>query len=311
MPGHQAPKGPLGDVGMWCHTIVRPVRRGAHLTAWLWLALPALGCGGSIPIITSKVEPPPYLDHDLAFLEPGSTDLAELTEELGPAAIVRRDGKLQVYAASVNQKRVVMAGNTSPFKHHYLVVELDNRDIVQRFEVVRPVSDPWFGSPDLPCTSWGVCILRDPWLYHGGFLSLGHEELAAYDDIAVVLDTGDGDALARTYLPGDSECAIYIYNALKSETWSSMEMATDESPWRYLPGGTYTWWTAPPGQYLIRAVYGPSCEASEIQELELDGQPAHSYYLSLAGKKCSKMSIVLESEATAKESLQSRRLVVR
>lgn len=290
------------------HTIARQVRRDVHLTACLAVALATLGCG-SLPMVASKVEPAPFQDHDLAFLEAGSTDLATLTEELGPATIVRSDGRLEVYAAAVNQKRVVMVGSGSPFKHHYLIVELDSHDVVQRFEVVRPKRTPLFGTAGLPCTSWGVCILRDPWQYHMGLFSLGHEVLPAGNDIAVVLDTAEADVLAKEYLPSDDECAIYLYNALKSGVWSLIRVATDEKPRRYLPEGTYCWFTAPPGRHAIRASFGPDCEVKQTRTFELDCEPARSYFLSLAGKTCSKTSITLEPEATARQALKERRLI--
>lgn len=68
--------------------------------------------------------------------------------------------------------------------------------------------------------------------------------------------------------------------------------------------------TPPPGRQLIRAQFGPTCEAQDIRTLELDCEPAQSYYISVAGKKCSKMSLTLVPETTAKEMLQKRRLIV-
>lgn len=171
---------------MRCHTVARQVRRDVHLTACLAVALATLGCG-SLPMVASKVEPAPFQDHDLAFLEAGSTDLATLTEELGPATIV-------------------------------------------------------------------------------------------------------------------------LYNALKSGVWSLIRVATDEKPRRYLPEGTYCWFTAPPGRHAIRASFGPNCKVKQTRTFELDCEPARSYFLSLAGKTCSKTSITLEPEATARQALKERRL---
>lgn len=295
---------------MRCHTIVRRLRRDVQLTAWLWVTLAAVGCG-SIPMVDSKIDPLPYLDQEIEFVEPGSTCLATLIDELGPAPIIRREGRLWVWAAAVNRSRVVMVGSGSPYKHHYLVVELDSDGVVQRFEVVRPHHTPVFGSAELPCTSWGVCVLRDPFQYHVGFFTLGREELPAGEDIAVVLDASDADALARESLPGDHECAIFLYNASPSGAWSTTSVTIGEAPWRYLPEGTSSRFTPPPGRQLIRASFGPSCEADEIQAFELDCEPAHSYYFSVAGKKCSNMRITPVPEATARETLQKRRLIVR
>jgi hypothetical protein len=292
-----------------CHTIVRTVRRCASPAAWLWVALFILGCG-SLPMVDSKVDPLPFQDQDLEFLEPGSTDLEALVDELGPAAIVRRGGRLQVWAAAANQSRVVMVGGGSPYKHHYLVVELDSDGIVQRFEVVRPNHTPVFGSAEPPCTSWGVCILRDPFEYHMGLFTLGHEELPAADDIAVVMDASDEDSLARDSLPGRNECAVYLFNASATGAWSTTRVATPETPWRYLPEGTYSRLTLPPGRQLIRAQYGPTCDEQDIRTLELDCERAQTSYVAVAGKRCSRMSLTLVPETTAKETLQKQRLIV-
>ena len=303
------PTGSHGGVGVRCHTIVRPVRRCALPAAWLWVALSTLGCG-SLPMVDSKVDPLPFQDQDLEFLEPGSTDLEALVDELGPAAIVRRSGRLQVWAAAVNQSRVVMVGGGSPYKHHYLVVDLDSDGIVQRFEVVRPNHTPVFGSADPPCTSWGVCVLRDPFEYHMGLFTLGHEELPAEDDIAVVMDTGDEDSPAVGPLPGENECAVYLFNASTTGVWSTTRVATPETPWRFLPEGTYSLLTPPPGRQLIRAQFGPTCNAQDIRTLELDCESARSYYVSVAGKKCNTMSLTLVPETTARETLKKQRLIV-
>jgi hypothetical protein len=279
------------------------------VAAWLGVALATLGCG-SIPVVTSKVDPVPFQDQDLEFLAPGSTDLESLIDTLGRATIVRSGGRLQVYAAAVNRGRVVLAGSVSPFKYHYLVVELDGRGIVRRFEMVRPNRTPVFGSAHPPCTSWGVCVLRDPWQYHRGFWSLGHEDLPVGDDIAVVLDTADADALAKDSRPGVDECAIFLYNAYQGGTWSPIRVATEATLWRYVPEGTYSWLKAPPGRVLIRGAYGPYCEEKDVRTLELACEPAHSYFISLSGPKCSKMSMTLEPEEIAREALRKRRLIV-
>jgi len=292
-----------------CHTIVKPFRWCASPAAWLWVVLSALGCG-SLPMVASEVDPLPFQDQDLEFLESGSTGLEALVGELGPAAIIRRGGELQVWAAAVNQRRIVMVGAGSPYKHHYLVVELDSDGIVQRFEVVRPNHTPMFGLAGPPCTSWGVCILRDPFEYHMGLFSLGHEELPAAEDIAVVMEAGDADSPARNPLPGENQCAVCLFNASNTGAWSTTRVATPETPWRFLPEGTYSWFTPPPGRQLIRAQFGPTCKEQDIRMLEFDCEPAQSYYVSVAGKKCSKMSISLVPEATAEETLQKRRLIV-
>ena len=295
---------------MRCHAMVRQIQRDVRLTACLWVALATLGC--AIPAVTFKIDPVPFQDQDLEFLEPGSTDLETLIDELGPAPIVRRDGRLQVYAALVNRSVVYELGTGGNFKYHYLVLELDGHDIVQRFEVARPKSNPLLELPKPTCTSWGVCVLRGPFDFRGGgYFGRGDQYLPAGSDIAVVAETADADALAEDFLPGDHECALFLYNAHKSgAVYSFIRVATEETRWRDVPEGAYIRLTPPPGRQLIRASFGPDCEVKDIETFELDCEPAHSYFISLAGNKCSKIKITLEPEAIASETLLNRLRIV-
>ena len=143
-----------------------------------------------------------------------------------------------------------------------------------------------------------------------GLFTLGHEKLPAADDIAVVMDAGDADSPAKDPLPSANECVVYLFNASTTGAWSTTRVATPEIPWRYLPEWTYSRLTPPPGRQLIRAQYGPYCDEQDIRTLELDCEPARSYYVSVAGKKCSKISLTLVPETTAKETLQKQRLIV-
>jgi len=259
------------------------------------------GCG-SVPIVTSRVDPEPFQEPDLEFLVPGSTELQAVTDRFGPAPIVRREGRIHVFAVSVNQSRLVLVGGGSPFQHHYLVIEVDDRDVVQRYASVRP--------DDELCTPWEVCIRREPWQYSQGFFSLGHDELSE-SDIAVLLETDEADALAKEYVRDARECAIYLYSAYRSGTSSMIRVATGEDPWRYVPEGTYARISPPSGRQTIRASYGPDLEADDDLVLELDCEPGRIHFVELSGWSRAKLRMTQQPEATAKETLRKRRMILR
>lgn len=280
--------------------MIRKSRRPFQMVVLLGFTLAISGCG-SIPIVTSRVDPEPFKEPDLEFLEPGSTELQTVTDRFGPAQIVRRQGRLHVFAVSVNQSRVVLVGGGSPFRHHYLFIEVDDRGVVQRYVLLRP--------DDELCTSWGVCIQREPWQYSQGFFSLGHDELSD-SDIAVLLEARETDTLAKEHVPGAGECAIYLYSAYRSGTSSMIRIAAGEDPWRYVPEGTYAWITPPPGRQTIRASYGADPEAVDDLVLELDCEPGRAHFVELSGWNRAKLRMAQQPEATAKERLTKRRLIL-
>lgn len=282
-------------------TVIRKSRRPFRPAALFGFILAISGCG-SFPIVTSRVDPEPFQEPDLEFLEPGPTNLETVADRFGPAQIVRREGRLHVYAVSVNQSRVVLVGGGSPYQHHYLFVEVDDRNVVQRYALVRP--------DDKRCTPWGVCILREPWQYRLGFFSLGHDELSD-SDIAVLVETEEEDALAKKYVPGTGECAIYLYSAYRSGESSMIRIAAGDDPWRYVPEGTYAWMTPPPGPQSIRASYGAVPEASDDLILELGCESGHTYFVELRGWSREKLKMNQQPEATAREALRKRRLILR
>ena len=87
------------------------------------------------PVVTSKVDPEPFLASEIAFIKPSATSRDDIVQHLGDPTLSRREGRLLVYAVSVNPDRVVFVSvGEFAYDHHYLFVDFDQDQVVQSYE---------------------------------------------------------------------------------------------------------------------------------------------------------------------------------
>jgi hypothetical protein len=246
------------------------------------------------PIVTSRIDTVPFQASQLKFIEPGKTDAASLMQVLGEPTFVRKDGRMLVYASAVNVHPFQVVGQVSTFDHYYLFVDLAENNTVASYEVVtNAIEGAGAGSSKRrPCRHSGVCVDNDPWVYEPSiiYLGLGHEILPENWDIAVLTDTTEADAFAKTYLPGLQECIIYIWDANDryfpglGNYMQGVGVSIDNGAWRALLPRRYIWRRLSVGIHQIKpAAYNYHTWIKyDTPELSIDCQPGATLYADIS-----------------------------
>lgn len=164
------------------------------------------GCG---PIYIPIYAPDPFSPALMDYIEVGLTKRSEIIRWLDEPDATRMDGKLMIYIEPREIERELIMGDPL-VRLHYLLIELDERDVVACYEEV--VNEG--------CTSWGVCITdRQPPFTGGGWSAemtlIGAGDLASIKTLAkerlVVYAKQDTDLEAKRYQVSPDQCSIYIY----------------------------------------------------------------------------------------------------
>ena len=279
------------------------------------------GCAG-LPIVTSRVDPVPFLESQLNFIEPRKTGTSSLVQILGEPTFVRKDGRMLVYASAINVHSVVVAGApVSQFDHYFLFIDLADDGTVESYEIVSNEMNRISGSRPTPCRLSGVCVEIDPWIYKSGPFSIGEEVLPENLDIAVLTDTFEAAAYVKSYVPGPQECAIYIWGFTGDYT-TGISVSIDNGPWRAIDPNSITQFTFDPstfiwrrlsvGMHRVMASFRINDRQSDPLEFEVDCQPGASLFaqISAEGFWRTRMKFELQPEEAGRNLLKKSRLVI-
>jgi len=270
------------------------------------------GCAG-LPMVTSRVDPVPFQESQLNFIEPGKTTTSSLVQILGKPTFVRKDGQMLVYASAINVHNAVLVGApVSQFDHYFLFIDLAGDGTVESYEIVSNAMKRITGSRPTPCRLSGECVEIDPWIYKSGAFSIGEEVLPENLDIAVLTDTLKATENAKSYVPGPQECAIYIWGLGGNEM--GIRVSIDNGPWRAIDpySGTFILRRLSIGMHRIMASYRINDRQFDPHEYNVDCQPVASLFaqISAGGFWRSRMKFELQTEEAGRNLLKKSRLVL-
>lgn len=275
------------------------------------------------PAITSRVDPVPFQPSQLEFIEHGKTKRTDVLAVLGEPTIVRRSGRLLVYAAAANTRRLVIAtlGDDSLLDHYFLFIDLTGDGTVIGHEVVSSRWNQATGTRENePCRGSGICVISDPWIEtpRPPWRTVGEVTLPQNADIAVLTDTFEADAAAKTSVPGEDECLLYIWGISGGYT-EVIGISVNNAPWRALeyistfPQSysvrTFIWRRLEPGVHAIRAGLFSDGRLRQIEEIEIEcaARSAQFYQFSMAGGFLHAPAVKFESLTPQKGRLELNR----
>lgn len=167
------------------YTRIREIRAFPALLLLLVLA----GCG---PIMIPRHPPLPYPEGLRSYLSEPWLDREGVHAALGPPALLRMEGDLELYVAR-REVAVELIMRTRSYDTHYLLLRYgDQGRVLWQGEIVNA-----------GCVPAGVCVNRLPDNTDSGFYGSSDPEL-----IAVYADD-ETDRSAREAKPGHSQCIVY------------------------------------------------------------------------------------------------------
>jgi hypothetical protein len=223
---------------------------------------------------------------------------------------------MQVYARAVNEHHfyVFTLDTASVFDYHYLFVDVAEDGTVEGHEVVRGIKSMLHGRSS-SCRHSGVCVARDPWIFHQGIYSIGREELPENWDIAVLTDTEEATIAAGKAAANADRCNVYFYQGRGFDFYLSV----DAGPWRRLVPGTFIRRQVSVGIHQLEAkiVWSGTTPrpAEDNYTRALDCRPDQPLYVYISNDgegfwTPPKVKFEIQSEASGKQMLDSRRLIL-
>jgi hypothetical protein len=174
-----------------------------------------------VPIIIPLFPEEPLQDEELQYLKPGKTTLAEIKEHLWEPLAIRNNGKLLLYKEN-RATWFVWAGPSFDTLESsaYLFIEMNEDDILNRYEVIRNKDGFWHKMQN--CTSWSLCLDME-------MLQFQNSDSRIDDATYVLL----GSKIKQSDLehPPNGQCQIITYLDNKSN-FVSLRVQIDENPKR-------------------------------------------------------------------------------
>lgn len=225
------------------------------------VALSLAGCIVPIPSVPGK---PPYKDVT-PRLTVGATTCSEVVALLGEPPIRRAGGRLIIYGASRETAArllgITIVPMTIPLEEfHFLFLEFDDADVLQRSELVIAPDERTQG-----CDSLGRCLMHVEWNLAGVVPVWMWSGNIEHGNLAVVSTSLEQEALVRRMEPPETGCRIYLfgrdrkpqwYEELAGKTPGSVYLALDGHP-RYADpmrnSTLFAAWNATAGRHMVHA----------------------------------------------------------
>jgi hypothetical protein len=246
-----------------------------------------------IPVVADL----PFSEEALEFIQPGETDRATIESRLGNPSTERVESSISLYHTFRSIALLVApAGLGELSSEHVLVVYYDSDDVVQGYEILRLGTD--FLPQNEVCTTDMLCIV-----YSSGGL--------------IVFDRPESDSRAKLFEIEPEQCSIYVYATRSGPGQGYAKLCTVQGDaCQYSLGDTgYLYWKAQPGVISISADSGWETSGRWLVTHTFECDAGGEYFLNLRLRHHvwgdPSVSITTDNSATGRESVSSRRLVLR